>query len=194
MATEEAAALGMPWDRRGVRTEEHIAVLRTIWNGSDTDASFEGDYFAFAQIDRRPVPERSIPVLIGGHSAIALDRAVRIGDGGLASGMSPERLGATLDPLRAKCVEHDRAFADLWIACSTPIRLDAGGSSAALDVLRHYESLGVNHVSVAVRGDSEQWLRQLRQPPQWSNERTTWSRGTMPLTCGPTASTTPAPS
>jgi len=27
---EEAGAMGMPWDRRGARSEEHVSLLRTL--------------------------------------------------------------------------------------------------------------------------------------------------------------------
>ena len=32
---EEAEAMQLPWDERGARTEEHIAVLRTLWTGTE---------------------------------------------------------------------------------------------------------------------------------------------------------------
>jgi probable F420-dependent oxidoreductase len=166
---EEADAIGMPWDRRGARAEEHIAVLRSIWTAGGEDASFEGDFYGFPPIDPRPQPGRSIPVIIGGHSQIALGRAARIGDGWLASGMSPDRLTEALESLRALCERHERDFADLWIACSVPVRLDAKGRSpAVLETLRRYEALGVDHVSVAVRGATEQHtFDELRR---WSDE------------------------
>ena len=33
---EEATAMGVPWERRGARSEEHVAVLRKLWCASDS--------------------------------------------------------------------------------------------------------------------------------------------------------------
>src|SRR5690349_23292559 len=42
---EEFDALAVPWERRGARTEEHIAVMRALWDGDHT--AFHGDWFDF---------------------------------------------------------------------------------------------------------------------------------------------------
>ena len=42
---EEADAMGMPWDRRGARTDEHIALLRTIWCAEGDTVAFDGEFY-----------------------------------------------------------------------------------------------------------------------------------------------------
>lgn len=61
-AREEFAALGIPFERRGRLTDEHLRAVREAW----ADTSAYGD--------------RRIPVWIGGHSDAGLRRAVRLGD------------------------------------------------------------------------------------------------------------------
>ncbi|MEV7565525.1 LLM class flavin-dependent oxidoreductase [Streptomyces tanashiensis] len=61
-ARQEFAALGIPFERRGRLTDEHLHTLREAW----ADTAAYGD--------------RPIPVWIGGHSAAGLRRAVRFGD------------------------------------------------------------------------------------------------------------------
>ncbi|MGW4851686.1 TIGR03619 family F420-dependent LLM class oxidoreductase [Streptomyces sp. NPDC004288] len=61
-ARQEFAALGIPFERRGRLTDEHLAALREAW----ADTAAYGD--------------RRIPVWIGGHSDAGLRRAVRFGD------------------------------------------------------------------------------------------------------------------
>lgn len=76
---EEATAMAMPWNRRAARSEEHIAVLRTLWCSTDSHVEFHGQYYDFAPMDPRPQPtQRPIPILVGGHSPAALDRAARL--------------------------------------------------------------------------------------------------------------------
>ncbi len=77
---EEFAALGVPFDDRAARTEEHIAVLRALWDGDH--AEHHGERFDFAGVSVNPKPARGrVPIHIGGHSVAAARRAGRIGDG-----------------------------------------------------------------------------------------------------------------
>ena len=41
---EEAEAMNMPWDRRGARTEESIAVMRTLWCAESDVVEFHGEF------------------------------------------------------------------------------------------------------------------------------------------------------
>jgi probable F420-dependent oxidoreductase len=167
---EEAEALGMPWDRRGARSEEHIAVLRTLWGAEAQAVGFDGDYYSFPPIAPDPRPTRMIPVLIGGHSSIALDRAARIGDGWIAAGMSPDRLAPALATLEDRCSQHGRPRSDLWVACSlSSSGLVSDDREALLDRIAEYQRLGVDHIQVPVVGSTpesvldelERWGRDL---------------------------------
>lgn len=77
---EEFEALGIPWARRGARTEEYMEVMRRLW---DTDgASFDGEFVSFENISSNPKPASGrVPIHIGGHSEAAARRAGRVGDG-----------------------------------------------------------------------------------------------------------------
>src|SRR5205823_1773587 len=133
---EEADALGMPWDHRGARAEEHLAVLRAIWEAADDAVAFDGEFYAFPSIHPDPRPGRHIPILIGGHSDTALDRTARLGDGWIGA-MGRERLPATLDALRQACARHERNFDDLWLVSGGRVRLSPGnpenGAAAVVD-------------------------------------------------------------
>src|SRR6516165_9247442 len=83
---EEADAMNMPWDRRGARTDEHIALLRAIWTAPGRHVEFHGEYWDIPPMDPEPRPvQQPIPILIGGHSEPAIDRAARLGDGWIAA-------------------------------------------------------------------------------------------------------------
>lgn len=152
---EEAEAMGMPWDRRGARAEEHIALMRSIWGATGETVSFDGEFYSFPAMDPDPRPERPIPILVGGHSDVALDRAARVGDGWIAAGMSPDRLQGALATLRDACARHGRDPSELWIVCGTTVHVDVEGGAGAIEArLRQYEELGVDHAMVAVVGDT----------------------------------------
>ncbi len=106
---EEADAMNMPWDQRGARADEHIRLLRSLWMADGTHVSFEGDFFHIPPIDPEPLPvQRPIPILVGGHSDKAIDRAARLGDGWIASTMSVGRLSEHSDKLRRAAEAHGR--------------------------------------------------------------------------------------
>jgi probable F420-dependent oxidoreductase len=149
---EEAVAMGMPWDRRGDRAEEHIALMRALWCAPGDRVEFHGRYHQLPLMDPEPRPvQRPIPILIGGHSDTALERAGRIGDGWIATTMSPSRLGEHWAKVRTSC---ERAGRD-----PDALLLRASASRAAetpeTELYAEYSAAGVDWLTVNVWRDSE---------------------------------------
>ena len=78
---EEFDALGVPFERRGQRTAEYVAAMRTLW--ADDIASFAGEFVSFenVRVNPKPVRARRIPIVLGGNTDPALRRVVAWGDG-----------------------------------------------------------------------------------------------------------------
>lgn len=75
---EEFEVVGERWERRGRRTDEAIAVMRRLWTGRPV--AFDGREYAFPEVAMAPaVPPP--PLIVGGVSEPALERAARLGDG-----------------------------------------------------------------------------------------------------------------
>ena len=80
---EEFEALGADFESRGAVLDEWLAIAHRCWTGSVEP--FEGRFYRLPYaIYCRPAPVRKPPVLIGGMSLHALQRAGRIADGWLA--------------------------------------------------------------------------------------------------------------
>ena len=128
---EEADTMNMPWDRRGARAEEHIALLRAIWTAPGDHVEFHGEFWDFPPMDPEPRPvQQPIPILIGGHGEKAIDRAVRLGDGWVAAGVSAGRLAELLPVLlRRRRTSRPRR---LHAAHLLPVRRRHGGRPAPL--------------------------------------------------------------
>jgi len=77
---EEFDALGIPWERRGARTDDYIEAMRVLWDGNH--AEHDGEFASFARISVNPKPVRGrVPIHVGGHTRRAAERAGRLGDG-----------------------------------------------------------------------------------------------------------------
>jgi probable F420-dependent oxidoreductase len=79
---EEFDTLGVDFSRRGALTDESIDVLRKLWRGGLV--SDDGPNYPFGPLYFESHPARSIPILVGGTSRAAIERAARLGDGYIA--------------------------------------------------------------------------------------------------------------
>ncbi|BBZ70911.1 TIGR03619 family F420-dependent LLM class oxidoreductase [Mycobacterium paraseoulense] len=146
---EEATAMGMPWDNRGARSEEHIELLRTLWCADDPYVEFHGKFYDFAPMDPRPHPARPIPILVGGHSDTALDRAARVGDGWISAPTSVGRLAELVATLNRLTNERGRSSASLYKVASTAY----SGARSLAESCDAYRRLGIDHVQVLIPAD-----------------------------------------
>jgi probable F420-dependent oxidoreductase len=104
---EEFAALGVPFDDRGKRLDEYIAVMRALWEGGKT--SFDGDFFQFEDCISRPRPANgTIPIVVGGHTKVAARRAGRLGDGFIPGAASASELAELITIARQTAEDHGR--------------------------------------------------------------------------------------
>ena len=103
---EDFTAMGVPWARRGRRTDECIDILRGLMTGEFF--SCDGEFFTLPAMKQTPAPTEPVPILVGGHSDAALRRAVLKGDGWMHAGGDAEEL----DRLLARLAEIRKAEGD----------------------------------------------------------------------------------
>lgn len=96
---EEYEALGVPWARRGARTEDCVSVLRTLW--CDDVSSFSGETFTLPECSMfpKPVQKPHPPIHFGGESDVAINRAARLGQGWHTFGRMPAEVPDALTRL-----------------------------------------------------------------------------------------------
>lgn len=139
---EDYEVLGVPWQRRGQRMDEALAIVRGLSQGGYFE--FHGEIFDVPAIKIAPVPTRPVPILVGGHGDAALRRAALAGDGWLHGGGNPADLPgliARLAELRAEYGTAERPF-EVHV-----ISLDAYSP----DGVRRLEDAGVTDVIVGFR-------------------------------------------
>ncbi|MGW3029420.1 LLM class F420-dependent oxidoreductase [Streptomyces sp. NPDC001221] len=138
-SAEEFAALGVPFARRGRRTEEYLAAMRTLW--AEDPASFTGEFTRFDAIRVNPKPLRGgrLPIMVGGNSDAALRRAVTHADGWYGFNVPAADVPARIAVLADECTRHGRAFDELTVAAAlsdgTPEHLPALGAAGVTELI-----------------------------------------------------------
>ncbi|MFE6752058.1 LLM class F420-dependent oxidoreductase [Streptomyces sp. NPDC057684] len=115
-SADEFAALGVPFARRGRRTEEYLAAMRTLWR--EDVATFEGEFTRFrdVRVNPKPVRDRWIPVVMGGNGDRALRRAATVADGWYGFNLSTAEALECVSVLAGHCAEHNRPMEELTVA------------------------------------------------------------------------------
>lgn len=133
---DDYEVVGLPWAGRGRRFEECIAVVRGLTAGGYFE--FHGEFYDFPAIKLNPVPEAAVPILIGGHSDINIERTGRLGDGWMAATFMPdEQLTGVIERIRGVRAEQGRS-GPFDIYATTGDSFHAAGIS-------RLEELGVTH-------------------------------------------------
>jgi probable F420-dependent oxidoreductase len=139
---EDYEVLGVPWEGRGRRMDEELAVIRGLSAGGYFE--YHGEVFDFAPVKIAPVPSEPIPILIGGHGDAALRRAARDGDGWLHGGGDLAQLPgllARLGELRKQAGTAGRPF-EVHVISADAYRADG---------VRRLEEQGVTDAIVGFR-------------------------------------------
>ncbi len=139
---EEFDALGVPWERRGARNDEYIAAMRALWEAPH--AEFHGEFVDFEPATCSPRPVNgNIPIIVGGDTDAAINRAVRLADGYFPGEGDHERLGALLTRLRQAAEDAGRDPAS--------IQINAMFGAQMMDPklgIEQMQSLGVDRIMV----------------------------------------------
>ena len=139
---EDFADCGVPWEQRGKRFDEQIAILRGLESGEFF--GFEGEMHAMPANKMCPVPTAPTPILMGGHSDPALKRAARVGDGWMCAGADMTQLEAYIGKLNRWREEFGTA--------EKPFRIFTTGQNAFTPQgIADLEALGVTDVIIAFR-------------------------------------------
>jgi probable F420-dependent oxidoreductase len=137
---EEFEQTGQDFASRGPRLAEMIPVLRELWGGGVVE--HHGTYYDFAPLRISPVPDRPIPVYLGGESDAALRRAAKLADGWIGGAYTTEAAAAILGRLRHHLAEAGRAGEPFEVALALLARPEP-------DLYRRYEDMGVTAMMCA---------------------------------------------
>jgi len=127
---------------KGARMDEAIEVFRGLQSGEFFE--FHGRFYDVPSLKVCPVPNRPIPLLIGGHSDAALRRAATLGNGWMHAGGPIEELESMLGKLHALRAEAGKAAEPFEIHAASPDARSADGC-------KRLEDIGVTDVVMGFR-------------------------------------------
>jgi probable F420-dependent oxidoreductase len=149
----EFAALGVPYDSRGVLTDEAIELFRACWEAPQP-LSFEGPSVTLESVRIVPVPERHVPIWVGGGSPPALRRAVDKGDGWHGAFLPPEQVGSVTAWLRQR-----RPDPEFTLSMRVELDVLVVGADEVVRTVETLHAAGVQHVMLAPQQSTlDAWL------------------------------------
>jgi probable F420-dependent oxidoreductase len=140
----EYQAVGMPFDHKGKRAEEALALMKALW--SMERAHFRGRFFALdgVRAEPRPLQKPCPPIIFGGKSSYAFSRTARLGDGWFGYGLDLEAAANCISGIRTACNEHGRSFDRIEISITPKAKL-------TIELAHQYAALGVRRLIIAPR-------------------------------------------
>ena len=140
---EEYQVLGENFHNRGKRLDEMLDIISLLWSGNPVE--YTGRFYSFPKVRFSPSPETPIPIIFGGETDAALQRAAARGDGWFGLTGTIEHtliLVKRLNEFRKKAGREDRPF-QIWARCS----------DLTLDGVRRYQAAGLSNITLTLMAD-----------------------------------------
>jgi probable F420-dependent oxidoreductase len=144
---EEYAAVGAPFERRGLRLDECVAAMRALW--SEGAATFHSESVSFDGVHMLPKPRAGrVPIIIGGHSRAAVRRAARLADGWFPVSISPDEFDEAVHTLHDAAQTAGRDATEVELT-AWPASFDPAGEHD-VDLVRRYVRSGARRLIITV--------------------------------------------
>lgn len=143
---EEFDVLQVPFEHRGARADEHIAVMKSLW--TEETSEFHGRFYDMppCRLYPKPVQTPHPPIHVGGESDAAMRRTARLGQGWFGFNRLPEQVPEALERLDKALAAEGRTRAEIEVSvCPYFNTLDAGA-------MKRYADLGVDRVITVLLG------------------------------------------
>jgi probable F420-dependent oxidoreductase len=143
---EEFEAVAMPFEHRGARSDEHLAVMKSLW--TEETSTFDGRYYQLPECRMypKPVQQPHPPIHVGGESDAALRRVARLGQGWFGFNRLPDQVPEALARLDGALETEGRSRAEIVVSvCPYFNPVDA-------EAIKRYADVGVDRVILTVFG------------------------------------------
>ena len=130
---------------RGDMVEEGVRALQMLF--SEREASFDGKYYKFKDVELFPKPkQKRLPIYFGGNNPAHLRRTAESADGWIPAGLPVETLRRMVGELKTMTEAAGRDFSQLQIAPQYVVHLGKDHDKAVAryresQMFKHFESL-----------------------------------------------------
>ncbi|MDC0360174.1 LLM class F420-dependent oxidoreductase [Alphaproteobacteria bacterium] len=151
---EEAGVLGMPWDKRGARSDEQLEIFRRLF--SEREPSFDGEFYSFPKVGFEPKPiQTPLPIWVGGSSPAAFRRVAQYGHAFHAAFQPPDVIANEWAAVQRECETAGREPGEVSLslrifldpaAVMDPNKSIAGSKDQMLEMIARLQAIGVTHL------------------------------------------------
>ena len=172
---DEIELFGVPYERRGVWSDEALSAMKRCW--ADERSKHAGEFFHFDDVGCYPKPaqEPYPPLWIGGRTPAAYRRVARFGDGFHAAWSTPDVMREQIREIWKACGEVGRLGTDLIFSVRAgygireqpspyPTASLVGPPAFIAEQIARYADVGVSHIVLeAPVRDLDQHLSLMRR-------------------------------
>ena len=155
---EEFDVLGMPFDHRGARADEQLAIFNTLF--TEDTPEFDGTYYSFPEIGFSPKPlQAPIPVWVGGSTPAAFRRTARFGEVFHAAFEPIDTVAEEWRAVAVECEKLGRAPGEVELSIRLYLDPEArmpaatsiqGSGEQMIDTIGRWSDIGAGHILVDV--------------------------------------------
>lgn len=142
----EFRALGISFRDRGARTNDYLSAIRAIW--TQPKPAYHGRFLSFENVQAHPRPQRSIPVVVGGHTRYAYRRAVEKANGWYGFDMGFEGATRSMTDSLAGIVDALKRYNRPQELGKLEISITPPPGPITLERAKQYADLGVDRLII----------------------------------------------
>lgn len=109
----EYQALNQNFKTRGRRVESQINVMRQLW--AEPLVTIKDEWHDIPDAGINPLPTGQIPIWLGGHADVVIERVARMADGWIPTTRTPEQAKPLLEKLDGYLAENGRSRDDVGL-------------------------------------------------------------------------------
>jgi probable F420-dependent oxidoreductase len=161
-STQEYEAFGVPFGRRGARTDEYIRVLKLLWQSPEFPG-FDGEFVTIPRLRLFPSPAQQPhpPILIGGNSQASVARIVAGANGWVGLHLEISEVREFVDSVASAMAAAGRSMGDI----SLKVGMRSHGSSNNWQEDAEYvlacQELGIDQIIVSPSFSPAEYRAQL---------------------------------
>ncbi len=164
-SAEEFEALGVPFERRGARTDDYLRAMQRLWS-DDEVTSYDGEFVSFEPLLAYPKPLQRPhpPIVVGGNSAATIRRIVEFGQGWAGYNLTLDEVGAFIERLDTALAAAGRSLDEIQLRVgrrATDKTEEAWEADAAY--IEGCERLGLHEVVVSPRMPTDGYESMMRR-------------------------------